>query len=338
MNGLDDEILSMEEGSAIMMKLYWSPRSRSFSALWLMEETGQPYERVLTDISKGAQKTPEYLAINPMGKVPALKDGEATLAEAAAICAYVAERYPQAKLAPPLGDPLRAKYLYWLFFGPGCVEPAMVQVATKIEMNPVAAGWGDAQRVYDVLDTALAKGPWILGENFSAADIVIGSGLNFSVRLFKMMPTRPSFDRYLDACCRHGRRFSAPGRSRRDDDQPEAELPSRDDAGIHVLRVVDAVDAESEQAKELALVFCEVGQFAERFGGKQRPASAHFRLNFGRELPVVDPDALRLVKFDTRAEARPEQAIDLLDAAFVEPELLHDLEQHRAIERHHRNG
>jgi glutathione S-transferase len=135
-----------------------------------------------------------------MGKVPALQDGEATLAEAAAICAYVAERYPQAKLAPPPGDPLRAKYLYWLFFGPGCIEPAMVQVATKIEMNPVSAGWGDAQRVYDVLDAALEKGPWILGENFSAADIVIASGLNFSVRLFKMVPTRPSFDRYLDAC------------------------------------------------------------------------------------------------------------------------------------------
>ena len=80
-----------------MMKLYWAPRSRSFSALWLMEETGQPYERVLTDISKGAQKTSEYLAINPMGKVPALQDGDATLAEAAAICAYVAERYPEAQ-------------------------------------------------------------------------------------------------------------------------------------------------------------------------------------------------------------------------------------------------
>jgi len=129
-----------------MMKLYWSPRTRSFSALWLMEETGQAYERVLVEISKGAQKRPEYLAINPMGKVPALQDGEATLAEAAAICAYVAERYPQARLAPPPGDALRAKYLYWLFFGPGCVEPAMVQVATKVEMNPVAAGWGDAQR------------------------------------------------------------------------------------------------------------------------------------------------------------------------------------------------
>jgi glutathione S-transferase len=88
-----------------MMQLYWSPRSRSFSSLWLMEETGQPYERVLTDISTGAQRRAEYLAINPMGKVPALKDGDATLAEAAAIAAYVAERYPEARLAPPLGAP-----------------------------------------------------------------------------------------------------------------------------------------------------------------------------------------------------------------------------------------
>jgi glutathione S-transferase len=183
-----------------MMQLYWSPRSRSFSSLWLMEETGQPYERVLTDITTGAQRKPEYLAINPMGKVPALKDGEATLAEAAAICAYVAERYPDAGLAPKLGDPRRAKYLYWLFFGPSCIEPAIVQLATKIEMNPVAAGWGDAQRVIDVLDAALAKGPWILGENFSAADIVIGSGLNFAVRLFKMIPSRPSFESYVARC------------------------------------------------------------------------------------------------------------------------------------------
>ena len=183
-----------------MMKLYWSPRSRSFTALWLMEETGAPYERVLTDISTGAQRTPEYLAINPMGKVPAIRDGEATMAEAAAICAYVAERYPDAKLAPPVGDSNRAKYLYWLFFGPSCIEPAIVQLATKIEMNPVAAGWGDAQRVVDVLDQALQKGPWLLGENFSAADIVIGSGLNFGVRLFKMIPSRPAFDAYIARC------------------------------------------------------------------------------------------------------------------------------------------
>ena len=183
-----------------MMKLYWSPRTRSFSALWLMEETGQPYERVLTDISTGAQRTPEYLAINPMGKVPALRDGDATLAEAAAICAYVADRTPQAKLAPSVTDPRRAKYLYWLFFAPGCIEPSIVQIFTKMQMPPLSAGWGDATQVFDVLDKALEKGPWLLGDDFTAADVVIGSGLNFAVRLFKMVPPRPSFDRDLDRC------------------------------------------------------------------------------------------------------------------------------------------
>jgi len=183
-----------------MMQLYWSPRSRSFSALWLMEETGQRYERVLTDISTGAQKKPEFLAINPMGKVPALKDGDVTVAEAAAICAYVAERYPDAKLAPPPGDPRRGKYLQWLFFAPSCIEPALIQIFTKIEVPTSTAAWGDATQVFDVLDKALEKGPWLLGETFSAADIVVGSGLNLAVRAFKMVPARPSFDRYIDAC------------------------------------------------------------------------------------------------------------------------------------------
>src|ERR1700753_3490205 len=182
------------------MQLYWSPRTRSVTALWLMEETGQPYERVLTDISTGAQRTPEYLAINPMGKVPALKDGDATLAEAAAICAYVAERYPEAGLAPPVGDPLRAKYLYWLFFAPGCIAPAMGQVATQLGVPSVSAAWGEAARVFDVLDNALEKGPWILGEKFSAADVAIGSGLNFAVKLFKMIPSRPPSARSIGAC------------------------------------------------------------------------------------------------------------------------------------------
>lgn len=183
-----------------MMQLYYSPRSRSFSTLWLMEETGQPYERVLTDITTGAQKRPEYLAINAMGKVPALRDGDVTLAEAAAICAYVAERYPDSRLAPPLGDSRRAKYLYWLFFGPSCIEPAIIQIFTKIEVPTSSAGWGSATQVFDVLDQALEKGPWLLGEDFSAADIIVGSGLHFAIRVFKMVPPRPSFDRYLDRC------------------------------------------------------------------------------------------------------------------------------------------
>jgi len=183
-----------------MMKLYWSPRSRSFTALWLLEETGHPYERVLTDISTGAQKTPEFLAVNPMGKVPALGDGDVAIAESAAICAYVAERFPDAKLAPPLGDPRRAKYLQWLFFGPSCIEPALIQIFTKLEVRSSTAAWGSATQVFDVLDKALEKGPWILGNDFSAADIVIGSGLNFAIRQFKMVPSRPAFDRYIDAC------------------------------------------------------------------------------------------------------------------------------------------
>ena len=183
-----------------MMKLYWSPRSRSFSAIWLMEETGQPYERVLTDISTGAQKTPEFLAVNPMGKVPALKDSDVSIAEASAIAAYVAERYPDAKLAPPLGDPRRGKYLQWLFFAPSCIEPALIQIFTKIEVPASTAAWGSSTQVFDVLDAALEKGPFLLGDTFSAADIMVGSGLNFAIRLFKMVPARPSFDRYIDAC------------------------------------------------------------------------------------------------------------------------------------------
>jgi glutathione S-transferase len=183
-----------------MMKLYWAPRTRSFTTIWMMEEAGEPYERVLVDTSAGAQKAPDYLAINPMGKVPALQDGDATMAEAAAICAYVADRYPQAKLAPPFGDPRRAKYLYWLFFAPSCIEPAIIQIFTKLQVPASTAGWGDATQVFDVLDKALEKGPWLLGDDFCACDVVIGSGLNFAIRQFKMVPTRPSFDRYLDRC------------------------------------------------------------------------------------------------------------------------------------------
>ena len=124
---------------------------------------------MLTDITTGAQKAPEYLAINPMGKVPALEDGDATLAEAAAICAYVAERYPEAKLAPPLGDPRRAKYLYWLFFSPGCIEPSIVQLATKIEISGrrrLGRGAAGVRRA----GRGLEKGPWLLGDSFSAAE------------------------------------------------------------------------------------------------------------------------------------------------------------------------
>ncbi|MBN9580835.1 MAG: glutathione S-transferase family protein [Afipia sp.] len=183
-----------------MIKLYWSPRSRSFSTLWLMEETGQPYERILTDIATGAQKSPDFLKVNPMGKVPALQDGDVTMAESAAICAYVADRYPQAKLAPPIGDPRRAKYLQWLFFAPSCIEPAILQAYLKLDIPAMSAAWGSTTQTFDVLDQALEKGPWLLGDDFTAADVAIGAGMNYAIRLFKMVPERPNFERYLDAC------------------------------------------------------------------------------------------------------------------------------------------
>jgi glutathione S-transferase len=182
------------------MKLYWCPQTRSFRGLWLMEEAGRPYERVLVDINKGDQDKPEFRAINPMGKVPALADGEAKLAESAALCAYVAERVPEAKLAPPLGDPARAHYLHWLFFAAGCIEPAYTQKFTNIALTKRQAGWGSFDLVIDVLEQVVQPGPWVLGERFSAADIMIGADLHFGLTLLKIVPPRPAIAAYVARC------------------------------------------------------------------------------------------------------------------------------------------
>ena len=182
------------------MKLYWCPQTRSFRALWMLEEAGRPYERVLVDIRKGGQNDPEFRAVNPMGKVPALADGEAKVAESAAICAYVAERCPEAKLAPALGDPARGRYLHWLFFAAGCIEPAFTQKITKFALPESTAGWGSFDRVVDVLEKAVAAGPWLLGDRFSAADVMIGADINFGMGLLKVLPPRPSFLAYVARC------------------------------------------------------------------------------------------------------------------------------------------
>jgi glutathione S-transferase len=179
------------------MKLYWAPRTRSLRALWMLEEAGIAYERELVDIQAGQQASAAFRAINPMMKVPALADGEARVAESAAICAYVAERAPAAGLAPELGDPARGRYLQWLFFSPGCIEPAFAQKFTGMLLPSSSAGWGDFDRVFAVLEEALAPGPWILGQKFSAADVMIGSDLYFGVSLFKIVEPRPVFDAYL---------------------------------------------------------------------------------------------------------------------------------------------
>ena len=182
------------------MKLYWCPQTRSFRGLWLMEEAGRPYERVLVDIKKGDQNKPAFRAVNPMGKVPALSDGEAKVAESAALCAYVAERCPEAKLAPPVGDPARGRYLHWLFFAAGCIEPAYTQKFTNLALAESTAGWGSFDRVVGVLEQVVQPGPWILGERFSAADIMIGADLHFGMTLLKILPQRPAFLAYVGRC------------------------------------------------------------------------------------------------------------------------------------------
>jgi glutathione S-transferase len=180
------------------LTLYHAAPSRSAVTRWMLEEIGEPYDVHLLSLSKGENRAPDYLAVNPMGKVPALKHGDVVVTESAAICTYLADEFPRAKLNVPIGDLRRGTYLKWLFFGPSCIEPAMMDRAfpRKEEARRAALGYGDFDTVMDVVAKAVAKGPFILGEQFTAADIVIGSGLRFG-RMFKLLPERPEFTAYV---------------------------------------------------------------------------------------------------------------------------------------------
>ncbi len=182
------------------MQLYWAPRTRSLRALWVLEEAGVPYERIRLDLAAGEQKSASYRAINPMAKVPALTDGPVAVAESGAICAYVAEACPDAGLAPPVGDPARGRYLQWLFFSPGCIEQAFLVKFTKAEVRPEQAGFGDFDRMLGALEAALSPGPWLLGEQFTAADVMIGSDLHLGIDIFNLLPSRPALRAYVDRC------------------------------------------------------------------------------------------------------------------------------------------
>jgi len=183
------------------MKLYWCERTRAVRAVWMMEELGVPYERVRIDIrDEKSRANPAFRAASPMGKVPALEDGTVRIWDSGAICAYLADQYPAAKLAPAIGSPERGAYLMWLMYTNSVIEPAMGEKFGGLKPNTVSYGWGSWDQMLATLRTAVERGPWILGETFSAADIAIGSALNFAVRLFKMAPSRPSFERYIDRC------------------------------------------------------------------------------------------------------------------------------------------
>ena len=181
------------------LTLYHASPSRSSIALWMLEELGEPYDVKLLKLSAGDNMKPDYLAVNPMGKVPALRHRDTVVTEVAAICAYLADEFPRAKLNVPIGTPRRGVYLKWLFFGPNCVEAAMMDRASPRKEEPRRGmlGYGDFDTVTDVTAKAVAKGPYLMGEQFTAADVVVGSTLRWGM-MFKLVPERPEFTAYTN--------------------------------------------------------------------------------------------------------------------------------------------
>jgi glutathione S-transferase len=179
------------------LTLYHGSPSRSSIALWMLEELGEPYDIHLLSFEKGENRAPDYLAINPMGKVPALRHGDTVITEVAAICTYLADEFPDAELNVPVGTPRRGVYLKWLFFGPGCLEAAVIDRAAPRKEEPRRAmlGYGDFDTTTNVVAAAVAKGPYLMGEQFTAADVVIGSNIRWGM-MFKMIPERPEFTAY----------------------------------------------------------------------------------------------------------------------------------------------
>lgn len=177
--------------------LYTNPMSRGRIARWMLEETGQPYRAEVLDYAT-TMKAPAYLAVNPMGKVPALRHGEAVVTETAAICAYLADAFPQAGLAPPPGHRLRAPYYRWLFFSAGPVEAAVSNKALGFVVPPERErmiGYGTLAQVMNVLETAVSRSAYLVGDHFTAADLYVGAQIGFGL-MFGTFERRPAFEQY----------------------------------------------------------------------------------------------------------------------------------------------
>ncbi len=176
---------------------YTNPQSRGRIVRWMLEEVGEPYRTEILDYST-TLKSREYLAVNPMGKVPALRHGDAVVTETPAICAYLADAFPGAGLAPPCGDRLRGPYYRWLFFAAGPVEAAVSNHALGVvvpEGRERMMGYGSYETVMDVLEQAVSGGSFLVGDRFSAADVYLGSHLGFGMQ-FGMIEKRPAFEDY----------------------------------------------------------------------------------------------------------------------------------------------
>lgn len=175
---------------------YHAPNTRSAATRWLFEELGVTPEMRVLNLAKGEHKLPAYLAVNPMGKVPTIQHGSTVITEAAAIALYLADLFPEAGLAPKVGDTARGTYLRWIVFNQAAVEPAITDKALKREPGPASMlAYGSYDETIDTLAAALAKGPYVLGERFSAADVVIGSAVRWML-MFKLIPERSEFTDY----------------------------------------------------------------------------------------------------------------------------------------------
>ena len=178
--------------------LYTNPMSRGRIARWMLEEVGRPYRAELLEYGT-SMKAPEYLAVNPMGKVPALRHGETVVTEAAAICAYLADAFPEAGLAPPPASRERGPYYRWLFFAAGPLEAAASNRALGFAVpaeREGMVGYGRFPDVLAALEQAVSRGDYILGERFSAADVYLGAHLGWGMS-FGTIETRPAFERYV---------------------------------------------------------------------------------------------------------------------------------------------
>ncbi|MGN6740371.1 glutathione S-transferase family protein [Dyella sp.] len=177
---------------------FYAPHTRASGTLALFEELGVDYDLHLLSLKAGTQRAPEYLAVNPMGKVPAIVHDGALVAEQPAVFIYLADLYADKGLAPPIGDPLRGPYLRWLVFYGSCFEPAIVDRAMKREPAPPSTSpYGSWEQVLDTLTAQLARGPYLFGERFTAADVLWGTALNWTTR-FQLVPELPVIRDYID--------------------------------------------------------------------------------------------------------------------------------------------
>jgi glutathione S-transferase len=183
-----------------LIKLFWAPQTRASRAVWMLEETGVEYEIQRIDLrDSGRQEDADFRAASPMRKVPALKDHDVQMAESAAICLYLADRYAPGRLAPAIDHPDRGRFLYWLMYTPAVVEPTMSEKLNKIAPNRGQNGWGDFRSMISTLSAGLGGNPWILGEEFSAADVMLGSSVHF-LQLFNMLGDAPTLVEYVERC------------------------------------------------------------------------------------------------------------------------------------------